>query len=781
MAEYNKVYASLKPELPKVIQQEQIYVYIPKTYSLDWSEIESIESINGNSDRSVHYDSVNKARFSGVTRINTKSINGESHTFSVPTTFTLAIEGGYCVNVDANERASAVRISIDSDDLAKDFYKINKTSTTSVVPAYTPTKGRTDVIYTFADVGKTLALRGADGEAKFNWILANQWKKVDSAFTIDFNDTVKQLVSGRLVVDKTASDTGTLSVAQLEGLQRLPQYQLQYDKQTYYRMDPMNAPDGTLNYIHIDSVQDGNSGYKATGKCFSITVRTRAWQVLDINFGGNGYIPVSKGTGTNSLVCNSENIATGDFAMAVNGGTFSYKNIVVNAKTEARGTSSYASGQGTKTATTENGSDNGVGAHAEGSIAATSTMPAGYENRYDFIQDSYYISTNYAGGRGSHVEGCGTKVQDGKTAGHAEGYRTVVDSNNAHAEGFYTTVAGENGHAEGAYTRVYGKHSHAEGYMTNAISDRSHAEGRECEAHGANSHAEGYATKTKHNGAHTEGNNTVSGDSYQHTAGRYNEQFVGARVTGGGTADNARKNIEILDWDGNLKLAGSITLNMNGSAANLTAEQLMQLHESNDIVITKTASNTGTLDTSTLTILQSYPQVHISYDNQIYYRQDPVSAPYGTLSYVHLDSVQAGGGSYKATGKCFSITVSTREWKVFDLDFGGSTPASQATEIYRHGITMNDADIVVKLDIYDSNSQNYTYEQLKAKLSTSTSYCANARIKRSDSTYYYSPATIAYWNDSTGDFALTYNNTEGNNINVNWTPSVVSDNGTQIL
>lgn len=289
-------------------------------------------------------------------------------------------------------------------------------------------------------------------------------------------------------------------------------------------------------------------------------------------------IPISGGE-NGSLVCNSENIATGDFAMAINGGTFSYKNIVVNAQTEAKGTSSYVSGQGTKTAITESGSDNGVAAHAEGSMAATSSMPSGYEDRYDFIQDSYYISENYAGGRGSHVEGCGTKVRDGKTSGHAEGYRTIVDANNAHAEGFYTTAAGENGHAEGAYTYANGIHSHAEGYMTQAKGDRSHSEGRECKTLGANAHAEGYATSAKHTGAHTEGNGTVSGDIYQHTAGKYNVQATGARVTGGGTAGNARKNIEQLDWDGNLTIGGALTLDMNGTPVTLTAAQLTKLLE----------------------------------------------------------------------------------------------------------------------------------------------------------------------------------------------------------
>ena len=52
-------------------------------------------------------------------------------------------------------------------------------------------------------------------------------------------------------------------------------------------MDPLSAPDGTLNYVHIDSVQDGNGGYKTAVKCFSVTVSTRAWKVVDLDFGGS--------------------------------------------------------------------------------------------------------------------------------------------------------------------------------------------------------------------------------------------------------------------------------------------------------------------------------------------------------------------------------------------------------------------------------------------------------------------------------------------------------------
>ena len=54
-------------------------------------------------------------------------------------------------------------------------------------------------------------------------------------------------------------------------------------------MDPKSAPNDTINFIHIDSIDDGNGGHKATGKLFSVTVSTRAWKVVDLDFGGKVY------------------------------------------------------------------------------------------------------------------------------------------------------------------------------------------------------------------------------------------------------------------------------------------------------------------------------------------------------------------------------------------------------------------------------------------------------------------------------------------------------------
>lgn len=194
----------------------------------------------------------------------------------------LPIIPGKYVSMDATADNKAIKVKLDETQLNLDYYKINKTATSSV-PAYSPTAGRTDVKYAFPETASSLVQRGAHGEAKFNWILFNDWKKSGSSSTINFDDTVLQLYTGRLVVAKTTSDTGTLTISQLVQLQRLPQLQLQYDGQTYYRMDPMTAPDGTINYIHIDSIQDVSGSYKAIVKCFSLTVNTRAWQVVSLN------------------------------------------------------------------------------------------------------------------------------------------------------------------------------------------------------------------------------------------------------------------------------------------------------------------------------------------------------------------------------------------------------------------------------------------------------------------------------------------------------------------
>lgn len=107
------------------------------------------------------------------------------------------------------------------------------------------------------------------------------------------------------LIDKTPTNTGTLTNTQLTVLQNVNQsknLRIVYDNQVYYRMHQQGAPNSTLNYIHLDSIEDGNGGHDITAKCFNVNISTRAWKVFDLDFGGNA--PISKGTGTNSLVGN---------------------------------------------------------------------------------------------------------------------------------------------------------------------------------------------------------------------------------------------------------------------------------------------------------------------------------------------------------------------------------------------------------------------------------------------------------------------------------------------
>lgn len=107
------------------------------------------------------------------------------------------------------------------------------------------------------------------------------------------------------------------------------------------------------------------------------------------------------------------------------------------------------------------------------------------------------------------------------------------------ATGTYAVAHGNGAQASGA-------NSHAEGTFSLATETAAHAEGNSCRANHIYSHAEG--------------SNTITYDNCQHVEGRYNLPVSGyAHVIGGGSSEGTRRNIETLDWSGNLTVAGNVT------------------------------------------------------------------------------------------------------------------------------------------------------------------------------------------------------------------------------
>lgn len=118
-----------------------------------------------------------------------------------------------------------------------------------------------------------------------------------------------------------------------------------------------------------------------------------------------------------------------------------------------------------------------------------------------------------------------------------------------------------------------GNYSLAHGFATSAKALYSHAEGNSTSTTGGayGAHAEGRETVARFPYSHVEGYGTGSGEDYQHVEGVYNVQISGAvRVTGGGTNSTNRKNIEVLDWDGNLTIAGDLTFVPSGTLSSVT-------------------------------------------------------------------------------------------------------------------------------------------------------------------------------------------------------------------
>lgn len=270
--------------------------------------------------------------------------------------------------------------------------------------------------------------------------------------------------------------------------------------------------------------------------------------------------------GTNSVAVGYDVAASGNYSSAV-GHMSKAEGLAAHA--EGRGTAAsydYAHAEGNETIA------NGEAAHAEGYKTTASGYYAHAEGKDTKATRMYGHAegnSSESSGSSAHAEGEST-VASGDYA-HAEGSTTTASSSGAHAEGYKTVASNIDTHAEGCETIASGSYAHAEGYSTKASGASAHAEGSNTEAQGECSHVEGWGTVASPGSrqAHAEGLCTIASGFNQHVEGKYNVEDTDskyAHIVGGGTADDNRKNIFTVDWNGNVEVAGDVK---NGNGVSL--------------------------------------------------------------------------------------------------------------------------------------------------------------------------------------------------------------------
>lgn len=202
------------------------------------------------------------------------------------------------------------------------------------------------------------------------------------------------------------------------------------------------------------------------------------------------------------------------------------------------------------------------------------SMDAGYATKKSSVfTDSISMGRDRTSTVGKNSSAFGDTVTASGSSSHAEGERTSASGYDSHAEGYLSDARGGSAHAEGRHTKAFGSNSHSEGDSTSASGAESHAEGLGTTASGDNSHAEGYLTEASGDTSHAEGEYTVASRACQHVFGSCNivDTFgdtVNAKgkyveIVGNGTGTDARSNARTLDWNGNERLAGTLTVGIN--------------------------------------------------------------------------------------------------------------------------------------------------------------------------------------------------------------------------
>ena len=167
-------------------------------------------------------------------------------------------------------------------------------------------------------------------------------------------------------------------------------------------------------------------------------------------------------------------------------------------------------------------------------------------------------------GRFSFAAGAGTMGDTSFLVPQAIGTGSFAWGTNVKAKGTYSYSFGVDNISNGIASFTFNKNNTAEGTYSAAFGEGNVAKGRSSFVTGSgnktwseNSFAAGGNNNVYGSYAAAFGFGNISSISHQAVFGQFNEDVEGYRITGGGASSSNRSNIEVLDYGGNLWIAGN--------------------------------------------------------------------------------------------------------------------------------------------------------------------------------------------------------------------------------
>ena len=221
---------------------------------------------------------------------------------------------------------------------------------------------------------------------------------------------------------------------------------------------------------------------------------------------------------------------------------------------------------------------------------ATTAMVCTKVNNSNYSGASSYASGQYSVASGYFSVASGYYSVASSIFSTASGAYSVSSGNASMASGAYSVASGNASVASGASSVASSIYSTASGAYSVASGYSSVASGIFSVASGDYSVASGYTSVAKHNHSKVYATSGISGADYQTVLGRDNAETSGAVVVGWGTSDTARKNIFVLDTNGNATFgsggtasvtAATFNGSLNGTATNASK---LSSHSVTDLV-----------------------------------------------------------------------------------------------------------------------------------------------------------------------------------------------------